>query len=56
MLLDLAVRLGPDAAARDAVKVFDALVLRGLLKPADHSLWELAPISDAELQEIVARG
>ena len=40
----------------DAVKVFDDLVSRGLLKPVDHGLWDLAPISDSELQEIVARG
>ena len=53
MLLTLAVRLGDPTSAEQAEAVFDALVIRGLLKPGWNGLWDLAPISDAELRQLL---
>ena len=53
MLLTLAVRLGDPSSAEQAEEVFDALVMRGLLRPGWNGLWDLAPISDAELRQLL---
>ena len=53
MLLTLAVRLGDPSSAEQAEEVFDALVMRGLLRPGWKGLWDLDPISDAELRQLL---
>ena len=53
MLLTLALRLGDPTSAEQAEQVFDALVMRGLLRPGWNRLWDLAPISDAELRQLL---
>ncbi|QVV67961.1 hypothetical protein [Synechococcus sp. LA31] len=53
MLLTLALRLGDPTSAEQAEQVFDALVMRGLLRPGWNGLWDLAPISDTELRQLL---
>jgi hypothetical protein len=48
----LALSLGPEATEEVAIRLFDALVLRGALKPWQHGLWELEGLSAQQLQAI----
>jgi len=52
MVGHLARALGPDASVEAAVGLFDALVLRGSLKPWSNGLWELERLSARQLREI----
>jgi hypothetical protein len=55
MLLDLTLRLGPDAMPSDAERVFDTLVLQGLLRPVNDGFWALDDVSDARLRSMARR-
>ncbi len=52
MVGHLARILGLDARDEAAVDLFDALVLRGSLKPWSNGLWELERLSAQQLQAI----
>jgi hypothetical protein len=52
MVGHLARILGPGASVEAAVDLYDALVLRGYLKPWGNGLWELERLSAQQLQEI----
>jgi hypothetical protein len=55
MLLSLADFIGPDATSEQAERLFNVLVMRGLLRPWEHGFWELAIQDPAEVSGIVQR-
>ena len=49
----LADRIGPHATYADGQRLFDFLVLRGLLRPWIKEFWELDTIEDSDWSELV---
>ena len=53
MLQRLGDFLGPDATPEQAEQLFDALVIRGLLRPWEQGFWELEGLDATFVQQIV---